>query len=183
MMPTSLQRLFATAPGAVIAVAVLAVGTAAAPSHARHVRRHAGPRLVATPAHLGAALRLAPGDRVERLVALRKRGRGRFASISFVARAKSRSLLGSDRDGLRVELRACPASWVRHAGEFVCAKKTQVVLAPRPIGSRTRLKRLRLHGNRPVHLKLVLSLPAGAGNALEGQTASLRYSFVGVARR
>jgi hypothetical protein len=182
-MATSLQRLFATAPAAVIAVAVLAVGTAAAPGHARHVRRYAGPRLVATPTHLGAALRLAPGDRVERLVALRKRGRGRFASISFVARATAGSLLVSDRNGLRIELRSCPAAWVRHAGSFVCADRTNVVLAARPVGSRTRLRGLRLRGSRPVHLKLRLWLPAAAGNGLQGQSASLTYTFVGVARR
>jgi hypothetical protein len=182
-MPTSLQRLFATAPAAVIAVAVLAVGTAAAPGHGRRVVRHGGPRLVASPSHLASALRLAPGDRVERLVSLRKRGRGRFASISFVARTRGASLLASDRNGLRVELRSCPASWVRRVGRLVCAAKTKVVLAARPVGSRTRLTRLRLRGNRPVHLKLVLSLPAAAGNALQGQSASLTYAFVGVARR
>jgi hypothetical protein len=182
-MPTSLQRLFATAPAAVIAVAVLAVGTAAAPGHARRVVRHAGPRLVAAPTRIASALQLAPGDHVERLVTLRKRGRGRLASIAFVARATAGSLLASDRNGLRVELRACPASWVRRAGGFVCASKTQVVLGAQPVGSRTRLRRLRLRGNRPVHLKLVLSLPAAAGNALQGQSTALTYSFVGVARR
>jgi len=41
---------------------------------------------------------------------------------------------------------------------------------------------LRLKGQRAVHLRLVVSLPARAGNALQGKTTSLRYSFVGVAR-
>lgn len=182
-MATSLQRLFATAPAAVVAVAVLAVGTAAAPGHGRRVVRHAAPRLVATPAHLASALQLAPGDRVARLVALRKRGRGRFASIFFVAHATAASPLVAGQSGLRIELRACPASWIRRAGRFVCAARTKVVLSARPVGRRTRLRRLRFHGNRPIHLRLVLWLPAGAGNAFQGQSASLTYSFVGVARR
>jgi hypothetical protein len=34
-----------------------------------------------------------------------------------------------------------------------------------------------------VHLLLVVSLPAGAGNALQGQSTRVKYLFVGVARR
>lgn len=181
-MRPSVHRSLATVPAAAVAVAVLAVGTAAAPGRAQRPRLGA-PRLVATPARLASALQLAPGDRVERLVELRKRGRGRFAAISFIARGKAGSLLASDQRGLRVELRSCPSPWVRNGATLTCAAKTRVVLAPQPVGRRTRLTRLRLHGNRSAHLKLVLSLSAAAGNALQGQLTSLTYSFVGIATR
>ena len=55
-------------------------------------------------------------------------------------------------------------------------------MSPRPVVGRTRLMHLRLKGQRAVHLRLVVSLPASADNALQGKTTSLRYSFVGVAR-
>ena len=181
---TLLPRVLSAAPALAVAAAVLAVGTPAAPSGTAHAVGHTRPRLVARPAKLTAAVRLAPGDQVQRLVELRKRGRGRFGAIFFVARAKGRSPLTADpRNGLHVELRSCRRPWVALSGghAYRCSSKSALVMAPRPMVGRTKLN-LRLNGQQSVHLRLLVSLPARAGNVLQGQTASLRYSFVGVAR-
>ncbi len=183
---TLLPRVLSAAPALAVAAAVLAVGTPAAPSGTAHAAGHAHPRLVARPPKLTAAVRLAPGDQVQRLIELRKRGRGRFGAIFFVVRAKGRSPLTADpRNGLHIELRSCRRRWVAlpggHAYPYRCSSKPALVMAPRPMVGRTKLN-LRLNGQQPVHLRLLVSLPARAGNVLQGQTASLRYSFVGVAR-
>ena len=179
------RRVLSAAPALAVGAAVLAVGTSAAPSSKARTLRQAHPRLVARPAKLAAAVRLAPGDQVQRLVELRRRGRGQFRAIYFVARAKGRSQLTTDvQNGLHVELRSCRKRWVplRGGHAYRCSSKPALVMSPRPVVGRTRLMHLRLKGQRAVHLRLVVSLPARAGNALQGKTTSLRYSFVGVAR-
>ena len=182
---TLLPRVLSAAPALAVAAAVLAVGTSAAPSGKAHAVGHARPQLVAQPAKLTAAVRLAPGDQVQRLIELRKRGRGRFGAIYFVVRAKDGSPLAADAGkGLHVELRSCRKRWVALSGgqTYRCSSKPALVMAPRPMVGRTKLKHLRLNGQQTMHLSLLVSLPARAGNALQGKTTSLRYSFVGVAR-
>lgn len=182
-MAERFRRACSATPALVLCAAALAAGTAAAPGrHARTPARPA-PSLLATPATLAPALQLAPGDHVERAVELRRRGRGRFAAVYFVARTRSGSPLADDRrHGLQVALQRCPRRWTRRGADLVCTAKTTVVLAPRPLLGRTRLVRLQLTGTRPVHLALVLSLPTSAGGTLQGRAAALTYSFVGVAR-
>lgn len=180
----SVRRILSAVPPLVLSAAVLAIGTAAAPGKARAPRGHASLRLrlVATPARIAPALRLVPGDRVERLVELRARGRGRLAAVYFVVRARHRSTLDTDRvRGLRVELRSCPGRWRRHGRLYSCAR-SRVILARRALVGRTRLWRLRLAGGRTAHLRLTVTLPHSAGRGLAGQRTSAVYSFVGIAR-
>jgi hypothetical protein len=128
--------------------------------------RHHSPRLLARPGRLAPALLLAPGDHVARLIDLRKRGRGTFAAVYFVARPRDGSPLSTDpTNSLRVELRTCPKQWRRHGASYQCSAKTTTVLSERRLVGRTKLKRLGL-GKRPAHVELVLSLPPGAGNEL-----------------
>jgi hypothetical protein len=160
---------------------MLAIGTAAAPGKAGPTPRHHALRLVAKPGRIEPARLLAPGDRVQRLVELRARGRGRFATVYLRVRPRRRSRLDADRkQGLQVELRSCSRRWRRHGASFTCMGKTRVVLSQRPLVGRTRLRRLRLAGDRAVHLRLLLTLPRGSGTAVEGQQTNAVYSFVGV---
>ena len=129
-------------------------------------------------------MQLAAGDRVERRIELRKRGRGRFGAIYFVARARSRSTLDLDRlNGLHVTLKRCAKKWRRHGAGYRCAHSVTLV-STKPLTGRRRLKlrKLRLRGARRAHLLLVISLPATAGTALAGQRSRVVYSFVGVPR-
>jgi hypothetical protein len=126
---------------------------------------------------------LAPGDRVERLVELRARGRGRFAAVYFAARARRSSRLDADRlQGLRVELQSCPRRWKRRGSVYTC-KQSRVILARRPLVGRARLKRLRIAGGQTVHLRLVVTLPRGPTGSLQGQATSAVYSFRGIRAR
>ena len=175
-----LRRVLSVVPPLALSAATLAIGTAAATATARSASAHHTLRLVAKPGRIAPAHLLAPGDRLERLVELRVRGRGRFAEVYFAARARSSSRLDADRvHGLRVELRSCPRRWKRHRAVYTC-KRSRVILALRPLVGRTRLKRLRLAGGQTVHLRLVVTLPVGSKGSLQGQTSSAVYSFRGV---
>lgn len=179
----SLPRLLSAVPPLAVSAAVLAIGTAAAPTKDGSAPRRGSPRLVARPARIAPVRLLASGDRIQRLIELRKRGRGRFAAVYLVVRARRGSALDADRlHGLQVELRSCPGRWRSHGAGYRCTGKVRVILAARPLVGRTRLKRFPLPSGRPVHLRLVVSLPRSAGNALEDQKTTAVYSFVGIAR-
>lgn len=179
----SFRRIVSVLPPLALAAAMLALGTAAAPGKARPASGHRSLRLVAKPARIAAARLLAPGDRVERLVELRARGRGRFAAVYFTARARRRSQLDRDRaHGLQVELRSCPRRWRRRGTVYTCAK-SRLVLSRRPLVRRAKLRRLRLAAGRTVHLRLVVTLPSSAPGALAGEKTTAVYSFVGIRAR
>jgi hypothetical protein len=176
----SLGRVLSVVPPLALSAATLAIGTAAATATARPAAAHHSLRLVAKPGRIAPASLLAPGDRVERLVELRARGRGRFAAVYFAARARRSSRLDADRvQGLRVELRSCPRRWKRRGAVYTC-KRSRVILAGRPLVGRTRLKRLRLAGGQTAHLRLMITLPRGSAGSLAGQSTSAIYSFRGV---
>jgi hypothetical protein len=176
----SLRRVLSVVPPLALSAATLAIGTAAATATAGPASGHHSLRLVAKPGRIAAARLLAPGDRVERLVELRARGRGRFAAVYFVARARRSSQLDADRvQGLRVELRSCPRRWKRRGAVYTC-ERSRAILARRALLGRTRLKRLRLAGGQTAHLRLVITLPGGSAGSLAGQTTSAVYSFRGV---
>lgn len=176
----SLRRLATVVPPLALSAATLALGTAAAPGKAPSASGHRALRLVAKPGRIAPALLLAPGDRVQRLVDLRIRGRGRFAAVYLLVRARPHSQLDLDRtDGLQVELRSCSRRWRRHGASYACTGKRRLVLSPRPLVGRTKLRRLRLATGR-THLLLQLTLPPRSAVALQGQTTAARYSFVGV---
>jgi hypothetical protein len=180
----SLRRLATVIPPLALSAATLALGTAAAPGKAPSKAGHPALRLVATPRRIPPVLRLAPGDRVQRLVELRVRGRGRFAAVYLVVRVRRHSQLDIDRrHGLQVELRSCSRRWRRHGVSYACAGRTRMVLSRRPLVGRPRLRRLRLSGGRTAHLKLTLILPRSSTRALAGQTTRVVYAFAGVRAR
>ena len=178
----TLRRPGSTAASAAIAAALLALGTAAEPAATNHGPRSSQPRLVVGPSKLPVARAIAPGDRIERLAELRVRGHGRFTTVYFRASAKKSSALDSDAQyGLQVAIERCSRKWRRHGAAYSCPGRRFAVLARRPLLGRARLRRLQLRRQRPAHLRLVITLPANAGNPLQRQSTDATYSFVGVA--
>jgi hypothetical protein len=176
-MENRLGRFGSGAAAAAVAAGLLALGTAAAPAGRVTSGR---PRLVATPSTLVAATRIAPGDRVERLVELRVRGRGRVGRVYFQATAKKSSGLDSDRrHGLQVAIERCTKKWQTRGLVNTCPGKRRVVLPQRPLVGRTKLKLGRLTRKTAVHLRLLLVFPVDAGNALQAQATDATYRFVG----
>jgi hypothetical protein len=177
-MATWLKRIGSSAAAAAVAAGLVALGTSAAPS--QHVKK-ARARLLATPATLVTATQLAPGDRVERLVELRVRGKGRVRSVYFQATARRSSALDKDRQqGLQVTIERCTKKWRTRRLATSCPGKRTVVLRTGPLVGKTKLKLGKLTPKKPAHLRLVLVFPGAAGNTLQAQTTSARYRFIGV---
>ena len=177
------HRLRSASAASAVAVTLLALGTAAAPAQNGRLLRSARPRLVATPAKLAPAQPVAPGDRIERLVELRVRGRGRLGAVYFdVAAPKSSALDADTTYGLQLAIDRCSTRWRTRGAAHSCPGKRTVVLRSRPLIGRARLKLRGLRARKPAHLRLVLTFPAEAGNALQAQATDATYQFVGVAR-
>lgn len=173
----TLPALRSAAIPLVVAAVVLALGAASAPGKGGHSVRPSRPRLVLRPSRLRAAEGLAPGDRIERLVELRRRGRGRFTAVYFRVRARKGSVLAA---GLRVAIDRCSKKWRKRGAGYMCRGRRFAVLTRRPLLGRTKLRNVGLRTRRLAHLRLVVALPAQAGNALQQQSTALTYSFVGV---
>jgi hypothetical protein len=181
-----LRRLLASAAvvGTASALCVCAALASAGPL-GKAANRH--PRLTLTHRALARVAALAPGDRAQRTLELRYRGSGRFTAVYLRALGLSRSLLGTSRNGLRLTVERCSRPWTksRRTRVFGCRGRHWVALKTVRLTSRKPLKLRHLSGlpGRTDHLRLTVSLPRQAGNALQLRTARIAYRFVGVAAR
>jgi hypothetical protein len=125
--------------------------------------------------------RLAPGDRIERILELHYGRRGRLTRVILIAKARRSSLLDAEKlHGLRVAFDRCSVRWARKRdGGYRCTRRRWKVLEQLPVIGRRRLRRLSLAPGRTDHLRLTLALPADAANGLQGQTSTLVYRLVG----
>lgn len=130
------------------------------------------------------AARVAPGDRIERMIVLRVRGRGSLRIVVLRVKARRKSLLTERRGGLRLSLERCSARWRRVAGSsaYKCRGTHKTLLTRVPVLGKRRLKGLVVAPGSKARLRLTLTLPSGAGNAFQGKTTKLLYRFTGVAR-
>jgi hypothetical protein len=145
------------------------------------------PRLTVTHRALARVAALAPGDRAQRTIELRYRGSGRFSAVYLRTLGLSRSLLGTSRNGLRLTVERCSRRWTksRRTRTFGCRSRHWVALKTVRPTSRKPFKLRHLTGRpgRVDYLRLTVSLPRQAGNALQLRTARIAYRFVGVAAR
>jgi hypothetical protein len=141
------------------------------------------PRLTIAHRALAPVKALAPGDRAQRKVDLRYRGNGGFAAVVLRVMGPSRSLLGSSSTGLRLTIDRCSHAWAKRGRTYGCHGRHSVVLKTAPISRQSfRLRRLTARAGRTDHLRLTLSLPSRAGNALQRRASRIVYAFTGVAR-
>jgi hypothetical protein len=178
-------------PGRVVAsIAVLAAAGAlcagfASASPLAHVSRNAH-RLNISPHALAAVGALAPGDRAERTLELRYRGR--FATVVLKTATKGSSLLRTDSaGGIRLAIDRCAKRWIKRRGTktYACPGERWSVVKTVPLASKRalRLNHLSRRAGRTDHLRLTISLPLSAGNPLQGQSARVVYRLTGAAAR
>lgn len=132
---------------------------------------------------------LVPGDTVQRSFDLSNTGSQDLASVTFTSSASVSSLLDTDAtDGLQVVIDRCSVPWteagVSPAFTYTCGGTTATVVASRPvIGSNVALSNLTVTtAGATDHLRLTLTLPATAGNALQGLSSTVSYGFTGTQR-
>lgn len=133
---------------------------------------------------------LVPGDTIQRSVDLTNNGGGSsdsLASVGLTTAASPSSLLDTDTtNGLQMAIDKCSVAWTE-AGPpyaYTCGGASSTVLASRAVvGSNLALSNLSsLTTGSTDHLRVTLTLPATAGNTLQGQSSTITYTFTGTQR-
>ena len=133
---------------------------------------------------------LAPGDTVQRSVDLTNSGSIDLASVTLTTSAPTTtSLLDTDAtNGLQMVIDKCSQAWTEAgtapAYTYTCGGTTSSVLASRAvIGSNLSLSNLvATTPTQTDHLRVTLTLPAGAPNTLQNQSSTIVYAFTGTQR-
>jgi predicted ribosomally synthesized peptide with SipW-like signal peptide len=135
---------------------------------------------------------LLPGDTMQRVVDLKNdgvSGSDDLAAVTLTTAAAPSSLLDSDAaNGLQMTIDRCSAPWTESgtspAFTYSCAGTTSPALASRPVvGSNLSLSGLTsLAAGATDHLRVTLTLPTTAPNAMQGLSSTLTYTFTGTQR-
>ena len=137
-----------------------------------------------------AASNLVAGDTVQRAADLINNGTGtsdNLGSIQLTTSAAPSSMLDTDVvNGLQMTIDKCSVAWTESGPPYTytCGGTTTTVLAARAvIGSSLALSNLTSLATGSIdHLRVTLTLPAAAPNALQGQTSAITYAFTGTQR-
>src|SRR6476660_3368982 len=133
------------------------------------------------------ATAIAPGDTIQRSVALIDQGTLNLASVTLPTTATTSSVLDTDAtNGLQMVIDKCSQAWTE-AGPpytYTCGGSTSSVLTSRAvIGSNLTLSNLgSTSAGATDHLRVTLTLPSGAGNTLQNQSSTITYAFTGTQR-
>ena len=129
---------------------------------------------------------IAAGDTMQRAIDLNYAGSVSFGSVTLTTSASPSSALDTNTtDGLQVAIDKCSVAWTE-AGPpytYTCSGSTSTVLASQPIiGSNVALSNLTLTAGSTDHLRVTVTLPSTAGNALQNLSSTIAYTFAGVQR-
>jgi predicted ribosomally synthesized peptide with SipW-like signal peptide len=131
------------------------------------------------------ATNLVPGDTIQRAIDITNNGSAGTSSVGAIAlttTAPTTSLLDTDTtNGLQMVVDKCSVAWTE-AGPpytYTCGGTTTSVLTTRAvIGSNISLSNMSaVTAGNTDHLRVTLTLPAGAGNTHHGQSYTLNYVF------
>ena len=134
-----------------------------------------------------AASNIAAGDTIQRSVDLIDSGSIDLASVALTTTATTSSLLDTDTtNGLQMVIDRCSVAWTESGPPYTytCGGTTSSVVASRAvIGASIAMSNLTstTHGNTD-HLRVTLTLPAGAPNTLQNQSSTIQYTFAGTQR-
>jgi spore coat-associated protein N len=136
------------------------------------------------------ASNLVAGDTIQRAVDLTSTSSDPLASVQLTTTASPSSALDTDAsNGLQMVIDKCSVAWTEGgtapAYTYTCGGTTSAVLASRAvIGSSVALSNLAATAGASStdHLRVTLTLPSAAPNALQGQSSSISYNFVGTQR-
>jgi hypothetical protein len=132
------------------------------------------------------ATRIVPGDVVERVVDLTNSGSLDLSGVTLTSTAPVSSALDTDTThGLQVSIDRCSVPWTE-AGTppgyvYGCSGTTSSVLSARPVvtaGAALANVTATTAGNTD-HLRVVLTFPAAAGDAMQGLSSHIAFTFTG----
>lgn len=135
---------------------------------------------------------LVPGDTVQRAITLNRASDGeKFGSVTMTttATANPATVLTADTiNGLQLKVDQCSAAWVKSAttSELTCGGTTTPAVVAGPVlGSNVALNGVTttLNGSTPTaFLRVTLVLPESAGNAFQGKSDTINFSFTATQR-
>lgn len=135
---------------------------------------------------------LLPGDTMQRVVDLSNTGvagSDDLGSVTLTTAASASSLLDTDAtDGLKLAIDKCSQAWTESGSSpaftYTCGGTTSSVLADRAVvGSDLALANLAsVEAGETDHLRVTLTLPSSAPNAMQGLSSQLTYTFTGTQR-
>lgn len=138
------------------------------------------------------ASNVVPGDTIQRVADLTNSSGGggdTLSAIALTTTASPSSLLDTETtNGLQMTIEKCSNAWTEAgaapAYTYTCSGTASTVLASRPvIGSNLALAGLSsLTPGSTDHLRVTLTLPAAAPNALQNQTSTISYGFLATQR-
>lgn len=130
---------------------------------------------------------LVPGDTVARAFNLSNTGDQDLSGVSLTSTATPSSKLDTDTaQGLQLKVEACSVPWTPTStpAAYTCSGSTGIVLAERPvIGANLGVSNLAsLTAGKTDHLVATMTLPATAGNSLQGQSSVINFTLTGTQR-
>ena len=129
---------------------------------------------------------IAAGDTMQRAIDLNYAGSVTFGSVTLTTSASPSSALDTNTtDGLQVAIDKCSVAWTESGPPYTytCSGSASSVLASQPIiGSNMALSNLTLTPGSTDHLRVTVTLPSTAGNALQNLSSTIAYTFTGVQR-
>jgi predicted ribosomally synthesized peptide with SipW-like signal peptide len=129
---------------------------------------------------------IAAGDTIQRAIDLSYSGSISFGSATLTTNATSSSSLDTDAtNGLQIAIDRCSQAWTESGPPYTytCGGSTSTVLASGAlIGSSLALSNLTLTAGSTDHLRVTVTFPSVAGNALQNQSSTISYTFTGVQR-
>ena len=129
---------------------------------------------------------IAASDTMQRAIDLSYSGSISFGSATLTTNATTSSGLDTDAtNGLQIAIDKCSQAWTESGPPYTytCGGSTSTVLASRAvIGSSLALSNLTLTAGSTDHLRVTVSFPSAAGNALQNQSSTVNYTFTGVQR-
>jgi hypothetical protein len=129
---------------------------------------------------------IVPGDRIERVVDVTNGGSLNLSGVALTTTAQPSSALDTDTThGLEVSIQRCSVPWTETGPApgyvYGCGGTTTAVLAPRPVivagAALSGLTSTTVGATD--HLRVVLTLPATAGDSLQGLSSRLQFTFTG----
>ncbi|WP_243060671.1 TasA family protein [Nocardioides sp. SR21] len=129
---------------------------------------------------------MVPGDTIQRTVTLtRSSDTEAFGAIKLTSTSDTSNLLTTDAtNGLQVKVEECPTAWVKAANtnDLTCSGQVDTVVTQRAVlaGTGSDLAKVTssLNGaGKTSNLKVTLTLPTDAGNAFQGLSTNLKFTF------
>lgn len=126
---------------------------------------------------------LVPGDSHRMLLDLHNDGTVPLSSVTLTGTARSSSALDADPvHGLQVRLESCSDSWDAVGGGYACAGEVTEFYAGPILLDQALDGAASLEAGGVDHLLATVSFPESAGNALQGQSSRLEFTFTGTQR-